>query len=249
MTKYRLALGFALTLAVPAASFAGARFTGLGDLPGGIRESQACDISADGRVVVGSSQSSNGVEAFQWQAGVITALGDLPDGLFESVAWGVSADGSVIVGSGQSAAGLEAVRWQAGSPVGLGHLPGGTVSEALDVSADGSAIIGWSTSASGDQAFEYRAGVMTGLGDLPGGAFNSHAIAISAGGTVIVGRGQPNGEEEPARWGRRNPDRAGLLDHPWLPWLLPGCHTGTVLWLWGTAGLRLASKRFAGKAE
>jgi probable HAF family extracellular repeat protein len=81
----------------------GASFQSLGYLPGGtFLSSSAYAVSADGTTVVGTSQSSNGLEAFRWTArsGMI-GLGDLPGGGFRSVAYGVSADGSVIVGQAQ----------------------------------------------------------------------------------------------------------------------------------------------------
>ena len=73
-------------------------FMPLGDLPGGTVSSQAFAVSADGLVVVGTSSSASGVEAFRWtQAGGIVGLGDLPGGIFNSEATSVSADGSVVV--------------------------------------------------------------------------------------------------------------------------------------------------------
>lgn len=58
-------------------------FQGLGDLHGGEFSSIANGISPDGSVVVGSSRSVNGIEAFRWseQQGMV-GLGDLPGGIF-----------------------------------------------------------------------------------------------------------------------------------------------------------------------
>lgn len=42
-----------------------ASLTPLGDLPGGSFESKATGVSADGKTVVGTSMSTNGVEAFR----------------------------------------------------------------------------------------------------------------------------------------------------------------------------------------
>jgi probable HAF family extracellular repeat protein len=53
---------------------------GLGDLLGGDFNSAAFAVSGDGRVVVGSSLSTSGEEAFRWENGVISGLGDLPGG-------------------------------------------------------------------------------------------------------------------------------------------------------------------------
>ncbi len=82
----------------------------LGDLPGGSTSSYASDISDDGTVVVGSSDSGSafGAEAFRWTPGkgmesvrqlLIDSGVDLT-GWHLSGAHGVSADGRVIVGDG-----------------------------------------------------------------------------------------------------------------------------------------------------
>ncbi len=85
---------------------------GLGDLPGGDSYSDASDVSADGSVIVGRSNSVNGGEAFRWtESGGMVGLGDLPGGDSYSDASGVSADGSVIVGRSNSVNGYEAFRW------------------------------------------------------------------------------------------------------------------------------------------
>ncbi|NRA00706.1 MAG: PEP-CTERM sorting domain-containing protein, partial [Myxococcales bacterium] len=85
---------------------------GLGDLPGWLFSSSALGVSADGSVVVGSSASASGWEAFRWtQGGGMVGLGDLPGGTFYSGARAVSADGSVVVGWAVSASGHEAFRW------------------------------------------------------------------------------------------------------------------------------------------
>ena len=70
-------------------------FLGLGDLPGGTTASVAHGVSADGSVVVGISNSSNGWEAFLWTPQTaMLGLGDLPPNPpFESRAEAVSADG------------------------------------------------------------------------------------------------------------------------------------------------------------
>src|SRR5688572_24003293 len=85
-----------------------ATFSGLGDLAGGAFMSRAIGISADGSVVVGSSASTAGDQAFRWTSGGgMVGLGDLPGGAFASTAHDVSADGTVIVGSSASPSGTE----------------------------------------------------------------------------------------------------------------------------------------------
>jgi uncharacterized membrane protein len=207
--------GFLLAMPATAAPF----FQGLGDLPGGSRESVANGISADGSTVVGSSVSGFlpgqpdffQREAFRWTASSgMVGLGDLPGGTFASIARGVSADGSVVVGEGRSAViqgGLsqqytEAFRWTAsGGMVGLGNMtaPGGSLgSVARGVSADGSVVVGQGVSVFGGfEAFRWTvSGGMVGLGSLnpPFGRdpFGSGAFAVSPDGGVVVGVSEPS---------------------------------------------------------
>ena len=184
---------------------------GLGDLPGGIFDSSAHGISANGSVIVGASNSASGTEAFRWtQAGGMLGLGDLPSGSFDSLASGVSADGSVVVGRSVSASGYEAFRWtQDSGMVGLGDLPEGSFfSEASNVTADGSIVVGRGRIAAGDEAFLWNA--TDGMRSLRDVLINSFRLGaslagwtltsandISADGQFIVGSGRnPNGDSE-----------------------------------------------------
>src|SRR5256885_1705488 len=89
-----------------------ASFQGLGDLPGGTFESYAFRVSDDGKVVIGTSKSTSGYQAFRWTAATgMVGLGDLPGGSFYSEGFGVSADGSVVVGVSSGTAGDQAFRW------------------------------------------------------------------------------------------------------------------------------------------
>jgi probable HAF family extracellular repeat protein len=126
---------------------------GLGDLPGGDFYSTGRGISADGSVLVGNSNSTNGYEAFRWEGGVMVGLGDLLGGSFESRAEAVSADGSIVVGFGSTALGYESFLWDSvngmrnlqtvlTSDYGL-DLTGWTLSEASSISADGMQIVGF----------------------------------------------------------------------------------------------------------
>jgi probable HAF family extracellular repeat protein len=87
--------------------------TSLGDLPGGRRYSVAHDVSADGSVIVGSSETlrDDGFEtraAFYWTAerGMVNLQDLLENGGANLAGWrlsearGVSADGLTIVGTG-----------------------------------------------------------------------------------------------------------------------------------------------------
>jgi probable HAF family extracellular repeat protein len=176
-------------LLIGAASVHAGSFLGLGDIPGGIFESAAYGVSADGSAVVGFSRSASGGEAFRWtSAGGMVGLGDLPGGSFDSFAGGISANGSTIVGTGNSASGNEAFRWtSATGMVGLGDLAGGSFeSQAYAISSDGKTIVGSGVSASGQQATLWSAGgpatAISGAGAL--------AYGVSANGQVIVGTAQ-----------------------------------------------------------
>jgi len=180
-----------------------AYFTPLGDLTGGTFNSSAGGVSADGSVVVGSSSSASGFEAFRWTSGGMVGLGDLTGDVFSSSATGVSADGSVVVGLSISASGWEAFRWTSGSGmVGLGDLDGGGFSSrAMVVSADGSVVVGQGSSAAGDEAFRWTSGDgMLGLGDLAGGAFDSKARGVSGDGSVVVGNSRTAAGDEAFQW-------------------------------------------------
>jgi probable HAF family extracellular repeat protein len=167
-------------------------------------------VSADGRVVVGRSNSASGTtgtggccEAFRWTAlGGMVGLGDLPGSGFESFAFGVSGDGAIVVGRGHIGVTL-GFRWQAGVLAALPELPGGGVggAHAAAVSGDGSTAVGYDFAANGREAFRIvGAGAAQGLGDLPGGEVESQAFAVSADGSVVVGHGYSAGGQEAFRW-------------------------------------------------
>jgi probable HAF family extracellular repeat protein len=210
-----VATGSSLALASPAET--APMFMGLGDLPGGIFNSQALAVSADGSTVVGRGSTADATsgftEAFRWtQTGGMVGLGllpvDLDPNLFGrgSNAYAVTADGSTVVGWSETGPSVEGFRWTSdGGMVGLGDLPGGgSNSYAYGISADGSVVVGEGTSAGSvpNQAFRLTLeGGMVGLGDLPGGSFDSSARAISADGTVIVGVGHNSASNvEGFRW-------------------------------------------------
>jgi probable HAF family extracellular repeat protein len=191
-----MALGCILPAAAEVAW--GADFIGLGDLAGGEVQSEAADVSANG-VVVGSSRSGNGREAFRWtrETGMV-GLGDFPGGVFNSFATAVSADGSVVVGGGNAAPewtpyqdeGSRAFRWTADS--GFTSLVGGPhwtnvldEIQARGVSADGSVVVGVYRFQSIVYAFRWTeaGGAVT----LTGNYYNVAANDVSADGHVMVG--------------------------------------------------------------
>ena len=196
-----------VSLALPtlfAAGEAGAQlFIGLGDLPGGATQSRAFGVSANGRVVVGTSGSDvSDQEPFRWTAAGMQGLGLLPGASFATCN-GVSADGSTVVG-GMTQGSPQAYRWTtAGGLEALGALGPGASSEAEAASADGSVIVGWSI-ALARNAFRWtESGGMQPLADpnfLAGGT-DSAAQGVSADGRVVVGHGSSNnGAYEALRW-------------------------------------------------
>jgi probable HAF family extracellular repeat protein len=123
--------------------------TVLGDLPGGAIYSTANGVSADGSVVVGTSEGANGAEqAFRWTASQgMVGLGILP-GSFNSRAYGVSADGSIVVGGSSADAfiwdpqqGMRQLKEVLTSDFGLDVSQWGNFS-AYSISADGLTIVG-----------------------------------------------------------------------------------------------------------
>jgi probable HAF family extracellular repeat protein len=187
-----------------------AAFQSLGDLPGGDFSSIALGVSADGRVVVGSSNGISTSEAFRWtQDSGMVSLGDLPGRTsINRHASSTSADGSVIVGTARSSSSTgEAFRWtQQGGMVGLGTLPlnaSAPNSFANSTSADGSVVVGGSNSAlsPGPQAFRWtQESGMVGL-VLPAlGRRQSVAYDTSADGRVVVGEGGGESGTEAFRW-------------------------------------------------
>jgi len=151
----------------------------LGTLSGNNSEARA--VSANGSVVVGAANDSNGnPRAFRWtiQTG-IQDLGTL--GGDWSEATDVSADGSVIVGWSYDANNIyRAFIWTDGT--GMQDLGAGDYSKAYGISDDGSAIIVDIY----PSAYRWtQAGGLVDLGTL--GGSSSSATGISANGSAICG--------------------------------------------------------------
>ncbi|MEX0642660.1 MAG: hypothetical protein WD468_08155 [Pirellulales bacterium] len=157
-------------------------FIGLGDLPGGIANSMAHSVSADGTAVVGYGYSAAGMEAFRW-----TRVHGL-EGLGFPEAFATSADGAIVVGYGHNAKQAEPVRWtHDGGTVCLGKLPDDNYGSADCVSADGSVIVG-TYGENNDFTFRWILGRrIARLPGRPGALVRCEARAISADGAVVVG--------------------------------------------------------------
>ena len=73
---------------------------------------------------------------------------------------------------------------------GLGFVPGGSSSTPRGISANGAIVVGQSWVSDHYEAYRWSAETgMVSLGDLPGGLVDSMASAVSADGSIVVGRG------------------------------------------------------------
>jgi len=150
---------------------------GLGDLPGGAYRSSAYGVSADGKVVVGTSdigRDSGGfpqTEAFRWtEANGMVGLGHLPGGGSSGFAWAASSDGSIVVGESDSAHGREAFIWTEASGMlrladllianGVTALDGWTLESAIAISPNGWSVAGYGINPLG-QVEAYKASIVT----------------------------------------------------------------------------------------
>jgi len=139
---------------------------GLGHLPGGRVDGEARDVSPDGSVVVGYSQSPSwpaiGTEAFRWTSSTgMIGLSTLP-GAEDSEANAVSADGSIIVGDAlvdsiasrrkafiwDSMHGMRSLLDVLVTEFGL-NLAGWSLTEATGISGDGQTIVGYGANPDG----------------------------------------------------------------------------------------------------
>lgn len=175
---------------------------GDGDLPGGAEIAHANAASADGSVIVGSSYSGSGLQAWRWteQTGMV-GLDYLPSD-YLSGSMDVSSDGSVVVGESQ---GQDTItlgwRWTESKGMQpLGPIPGWSEdSWPLAASADGTVAVGFSHAESGTeiQAFRWTESEgMMGLGDLPGGDVRAFAMDVSADGAIVIGTSEPSAAEQ-----------------------------------------------------
>jgi len=174
----------------------------LGTLSGG-SFSEGSGVSADGTVVVGTSDSAGGFRAFRWTVtDGMMGLGFLPGHEF-SEGNGISADGSTVVGTSFNGLDSEPFRWtQAGGMQGLGHLPGDEDATALAVSGDGAVIVGYSkpwVAFVWDENHGMRnlQDVLTQrYGFNLSGWGLQEAVAISADARILVGNGMHDGRSE-----------------------------------------------------
>jgi probable HAF family extracellular repeat protein len=174
-------------------------------LPGGDFLSTGTGVSADGSVVVGSSQTESDTTAYRWTAGsTMMALGTN-----ERQAGDVSADGSVVVGSlrvGQDPS--LAYRWtaQTGSTT-LPTLPRPRLfsAAARAVTPDGSVVVGYNefrVGLSGIDQEAFRWTQQEGTTSLKSAGWSgTFAQDVSGDGSAVVGGGfSPTGSTTAFYW-------------------------------------------------
>jgi probable HAF family extracellular repeat protein len=191
IVKWGWAGCLAVCVAVAGAARA-ASFEGLGMLDGGA-DSEAVAVSADGSVVVGTSGTASGQQAFRWTADGGMVPVPIPAGLTSTWGTDVSADGSIVLGQGRQSAsppfGYEGFRWSiisgALDPIAE---PGSNV-YANAISADGSTVVGaWGVPGGDEHAYQWTAaGGLAPLEGLGAEPLRTTAQAVSADGLVVVG--------------------------------------------------------------
>ncbi|HEX5068495.1 MAG TPA: hypothetical protein VFY49_20410 [Myxococcota bacterium] len=199
-------------------------FLGVGDLPGGIVSSAALDVSSNGDVVVGESESASGTQAFRWTpAGGISGLGFLSGANPYSTANGVSANGNVVVGTSLGSDGIErAYRWSSGAFTALNRFSCADcdpIAKAWGISNDGLVVVGSALArASGSNPphldpVRWPSGGtgISDLGDLPSPQGVGEAFGASPNGSIIVGTHDSNSGKDAFRW-----QGAGLVALPHL---------------------------------
>lgn len=216
--KHGLISGFILVLTASIILPASAQtLVWLGTLHGGM--SRADGISADGKIVVGSSYLSFfGEHAFIWtQRDGMRELGTR-DGFIGSRASALSDNGNVAAGVMVNPSGVtSASYWWISVGSGLLGGLGGAWSWAEDVSANGSVIVGTAENSSSlPRAFRYTlSGYLSDLGTL--GGPRSYADAVSADGRVIVGQSQTaDGSYQAFLWKSSTGMENLSLRFPWI---------------------------------
>lgn len=170
---------------------AAADFQGLGQLKGGSC-SEAEAVSADGSVVVGTSCTASGVQAFRWTTleGIVGI--PIPGGLIESWGVDVSADGKFVLCYGRRSDsppyGYEGFLWHISGAIERIALPDANIIPH-GMSADALVVVGtsWGTGIA-EEAFRWTSdGGFNRLDALHGEGIRSAAEAVSADGLVVVG--------------------------------------------------------------
>lgn len=132
--------------------------TGLGDPPAGYSGGAVFNVSANGRVVVGTLyRDTIDQDAFAWTPeNGFAILGDLPGGARSASAYAVSEKGDVIIGRATSAQGTTSFFWNPThgmrdlrdalvSDFGLDLADWPALYQPWDITPDGTTLIGWGT--------------------------------------------------------------------------------------------------------
>ena len=187
-------LGFMLVIGAGNSQCGAASFRGLGFLQGGTC-SEARGVSAKGMVVVGTSCTPSGVQAFRWTNDGGMKGVPVPTGLIKSWGVDVSADGNLILGQGRksdgSPYGYEGFLWNYASGC-MYHITAENRSIFVTgMTRDGSIVVGneWTEGTEG-KYMPYRwspGGQVEYLNLLYDGEPATDVEAVSADGRVIVG--------------------------------------------------------------
>jgi len=164
----------------------------------------ASDVSADGKVIVGSSFNGTNYQAVKWALeDEMQELGS--NGLY-SRAVGVSADGSTIIGSTYNPY-RTPFKWTSDTGIQLFLSPNNMISSnAYGVSANGDIIVGSyyvSAPSGGSGPFIlYRWDSINGIQSLGNlGGRSSYALAVSGDGSIVVGESSNSlGLDHAVRW-------------------------------------------------
>jgi uncharacterized membrane protein len=167
--------------------------------------SYAYDVSDDGQVVVGYSDSAvsalSQAVIWRWPSAAMP-IGPFPNQLY-SRAYGVSADGLAVAGHIQYIGNdSRAFRWtEAGGLQLLG------IGEGRGISADGSAVVGYLLLVPGDVRRGFRWTALEGTVELPPlpGDKDSYANATSESGGIVVGMSKVPDSSRAVVWRRGLP--------------------------------------------
>lgn len=164
-----------------------------GNLGGDSTGGSADAVSADGSILVGTSDAADGTyHAFRWTeaSGMVALPAVLNQQLARASA--LTPDGAIIVGSASigSLTNPRPVVWANNAATLLPMLNPGGIGGAAGVSADGRIIVGQSAG----RAVRWVEGQIENLGTLPGGSASAlyFGSACSADGSIVVGLGDFN---------------------------------------------------------
>jgi probable HAF family extracellular repeat protein len=192
----------------------------LGDLPGGLDQSEATGINSNGQIV-GVGDATTGERAFLWTpaipngtTGSMVDIGDLPGGSDFSLGRGINSYGQVV-GWSSATTGDRAFLWTPLAPNGttgmmvdLDELPGGSnLSRAVDINSLGQ-VVGQSSAAPGEHAFLWTPATSNGaIGSMAD--LNTLIEPLSGAGWTLQSAQSINDLGQIAGYGLFDPDGPG----------------------------------------